>query len=123
MPENNGTAQSLILTDKAMRAVRKALTRKAGGSFETCDDHERRLKVASFALAIYADPSQASVIVKATVHVSCGHSKNPCKDSRTITLADDTGISSKALKAVSKVNDSPEIDENEDENEDETVAA
>lgn len=110
------TSQSLVLTEKTIRALRRNLTRNKGGGFETCDDHERRMRASTFSLAIYADPSQHSVIVKATAKVTCGHSKHPCTDTRTMTLADDTGISPRALRVLKAIREEgPEIGEEEEE--------
>lgn len=110
MANEGKSAQIVNLNDKNLRKVRKALTRDSRGSFEVCDDHERRLRAESFDIVISHDPESKALDVRATVKVSCGHSKHPCRDTRSMIIASNTeGISSKILRAAS----APDEDEDE----------
>ena len=108
--ENGSKPQRLSLTDETIRKIRKHLTRKADGSFEVCDTHERRMRATDFEIMIVADATTGEVSVHASASVSCGHSKKPCTDSRTITVANAAGLDPKIVKILSLV----EPDEDED---------
>lgn len=100
----------LSLSDENTRKVRKLLTRAKDGSFETCETHERRMRADSFEIMLIADSESGEVSAHATAHVTCGHSKKPCEDTRTVMLANAAGLNPEITKKLSLV--SADDDEN-----------
>lgn len=104
--------QKLAINDENTRKIRKLLTRAKDGSFEVCETHERRMRASAFEIMVIADPETHEVSVHATAEVSCGHSKKPCTDTRTITLANGAGLDQNVIERLKLVT-ADEKDENE----------
>jgi hypothetical protein len=79
------------LDEPVTRAIRNVLTREEDGTFDVCEDHERRMRTDSFDVLTEVSPNGMSL--QAVAHITCGHSKRPCvKSERVMIVTSDAGI-------------------------------
>jgi hypothetical protein len=82
---------TFTLDEPVTRAIRNVLTREEDGTFDVCEDHERRMKTDSF--DVLTEVSEEGMSLQAVAHITCGHSKRPClKVERLMIVSSDTGI-------------------------------
>jgi hypothetical protein len=82
---------TFTLDEPTTRAIRNVLTREEDGTFDVCEDHERRMRTASF--DVLAEVTADGASLQAVAHITCGHSKRPCvKVERVMIVDSQTGV-------------------------------
>ena len=79
------------LDEPTTRAIRNVLTREEDGTFDVCQEHERRMRTSSF--DVLTQCAADGMTLKAVAHITCGHSKRPCILTQEIEIvSSDKGV-------------------------------